>query len=50
MEHVALYVIAQLEYMELHMGMDEELTESCWPGLKGGQEGQHHSGNLLQAA
>lgn len=23
--------------MELHLGMDEELIESCWPGLKGGQ-------------
>ena len=32
---VALYVNDQLEYMELHMAMDEELTESLWVRIKG---------------
>ncbi|GAB0204803.1 hypothetical protein GRJ2_002945900 [Grus japonensis] len=32
---VALYVNDQLECMELHLGMDEELTESLWVRIKG---------------
>ncbi|GAB0208218.1 hypothetical protein GRJ2_003287500 [Grus japonensis] len=32
---VALYVNDQLEGMELHLGMDEELTESLWVRIKG---------------
>ncbi|GAB0208910.1 hypothetical protein GRJ2_003356700 [Grus japonensis] len=34
-EGVALYVNDQLECMELHLGMDEELTESLWVRIKG---------------
>ncbi|GAB0175756.1 hypothetical protein GRJ2_000040800 [Grus japonensis] len=32
---VALYVNEQLECMELHLGMDEEPTESLWVRIKG---------------
>ncbi|GAB0203333.1 hypothetical protein GRJ2_002798900 [Grus japonensis] len=32
---VTLYVNDQLECMELHLGMDEELTESFWVRIKG---------------
>ncbi|GAB0179184.1 hypothetical protein GRJ2_000383700 [Grus japonensis] len=32
---IALYVNDQLECMELHLGMDEELTESLWVRIKG---------------
>ncbi|GAB0209401.1 hypothetical protein GRJ2_003405800 [Grus japonensis] len=32
---VALYINDQLECMELHLGMDEELTESLWVRIKG---------------
>ncbi|GAB0181616.1 annexin A13 [Grus japonensis] len=32
---VTLYVNHQLECMELHLGMDEELTESLWVRIKG---------------
>ncbi|GAB0183241.1 hypothetical protein GRJ2_000789400 [Grus japonensis] len=32
---VTLYVNDQLECMELHLGMDEELTESLWVRMKG---------------
>ncbi|GAB0203631.1 hypothetical protein GRJ2_002828700 [Grus japonensis] len=32
---VTLYVNDQLECMELHLGMDEELTESLWVRIKG---------------
>ncbi|GAB0204978.1 hypothetical protein GRJ2_002963400 [Grus japonensis] len=32
---VTLYVSDQLECMELHLGMDEELTESLWVRIKG---------------
>ena len=32
---VTLYVIDQLECMELHLGVDEELTESLWVRSKG---------------
>ena len=32
---VALHVSDQLECMELHLGMDEELTESLWVRIKG---------------
>ncbi|GAB0203195.1 hypothetical protein GRJ2_002785100 [Grus japonensis] len=32
---VALYVNDQLECMELHLGMDEELTKSLWLRIKG---------------
>ncbi|GAB0204560.1 hypothetical protein GRJ2_002921600 [Grus japonensis] len=32
---IALYVNDQLERMELHLGMDEELTESLWVRIKG---------------
>ncbi|GAB0202744.1 hypothetical protein GRJ2_002740000 [Grus japonensis] len=32
---IALYVSDQLECMELHLGMDEEWTESPWVRIKG---------------
>ncbi|GAB0183727.1 hypothetical protein GRJ2_000838000 [Grus japonensis] len=32
---VTLYTDDQLEYMELHLGMDEEPTESLWVRIKG---------------
>ncbi|GAB0205405.1 hypothetical protein GRJ2_003006100 [Grus japonensis] len=32
---VALYVNDQMECMELHLGMDEELTKSLWVRIKG---------------
>ncbi|GAB0205799.1 hypothetical protein GRJ2_003045500 [Grus japonensis] len=32
---VALYINGQLECMELHLGMDEEPTESLWVRIKG---------------
>ncbi|PKU29010.1 hypothetical protein llap_20687 [Limosa lapponica baueri] len=32
---VALYVNDQLECMELHLGIDEDLTESLWVRIKG---------------
>ena len=32
---VTLYVSDQLECMELHLGMDEEPTESLWVRIKG---------------
>ncbi|GAB0204502.1 hypothetical protein GRJ2_002915800 [Grus japonensis] len=34
-EDIALYVDDQLECMELHLGMDEEPTESLWARIKG---------------
>ncbi|GAB0179855.1 hypothetical protein GRJ2_000450800 [Grus japonensis] len=33
---VAFYINDQLECMELHLGMDEEPTESLWVRIKGG--------------
>jgi len=35
---VALYVNDQLECTEIHLGMDEELTESLWVRIKGRTE------------
>lgn len=35
---IALCVTDQLECMELHLGMDEELTESLWVRLAGTAE------------
>ncbi|GAB0209553.1 hypothetical protein GRJ2_003421000 [Grus japonensis] len=32
---VALYINDQLECMDLHLGMDEELTKSLWVRIKG---------------
>jgi len=32
---VAHYIFDQLESIELHLGVDEELTESLWVGVKG---------------
>jgi len=32
---VALYAIDQLEFMELHLGLNEEPTESLWVRIKG---------------
>ncbi|GAB0193880.1 mitochondrial enolase superfamily member 1 [Grus japonensis] len=32
---IALYINDQLECMELHLGMDEELTKSLWVRIKG---------------
>ncbi|GAB0177773.1 hypothetical protein GRJ2_000242600 [Grus japonensis] len=34
-EDAALYISDQLECMELHVGMDEELTKSLWVRIKG---------------
>jgi len=47
---VTLYVNDQLEYMELCLGMDEELTESSWVRIKGrAGTGDITVGGLLQA-
>lgn len=32
---VALYIKDHLEFMELHLGIDKELSESLWVSVKG---------------
>jgi len=46
----ALHISDQFKSMELHLVMDEQLTESFWVRVKGKARGRrHHSGGLLQA-
>lgn len=39
-EDVAFYINDQLESMELHLGMDEELKVSLWVRIKGMQKNE----------
>lgn len=42
-EGVALYVSDQLEYMELHLGMNEEPSKSLWVRI----EGKARTGDII---